>query len=226
MGEMQAFELEAFRRAFDLQLLGQSQHPAMVRLRTDKARHLFVNRVEVMRHAGARSAQAPGRWNVRQVARFDARVDALWREASTAFAFAIVRRPDYLNWRYADKRAGEFVIHQVDEDGRLLGYAVLCARRNRAYIADLLVAPGRDDVLNALICDALEHFAAAGVRSVDCWTAKRHPYRAALEAQGFARKSGLRTLAWRPLGTAEHELLFLDAPDAIIHVMAGDTDRV
>jgi hypothetical protein len=61
-------------------------------------------------------------------------VDDLWRQVSNRHDFIVERRRDYLNWRYLDPSAGQYVIKQAESDeGRLLGFCVL--RINR-YLKD------------------------------------------------------------------------------------------
>jgi hypothetical protein len=88
-----------------------------------------------------------------------------------------VRHRAYLNWRYADPRAGRYTIRVAEEKGELLGYVVPAVSRGKGFIADLLVLPGRLDVVAALVEDAAGHLAERGLSALRCWCAKRHPYR-------------------------------------------------
>jgi len=60
---------------------------------------------------------------------FDKDIDDFWEEVSKHYDFIIERKRDYLNWRYCDTRAGDFVVKQAEEDGRILGYVVLRINR-------------------------------------------------------------------------------------------------
>jgi len=164
---------------------------------------------------------------VREVSEFDGRIEAFCEEASQPFEFMVIRDRDYLNWRYADPRAGRFSIRLAEEDGRILGYAVLALSFGRGYIADLLALPGRADVVRSLLDDALTYFRAQRVGAAECWLPKRHPYREAVRAAGFLGKRWTLPLVFRLYNDEEREQGdFLRRKRARIHITAGDTDLV
>ena len=103
-------------------------------------------------------------WDIVTASRFDARVDELFDDAASGFDFIQVRRHNYLNWRFCDPRAGPFVIRVAEEDGVMLGYAVLASIDGRGNIADLLARPGRSDVVESLVRDATVRFEVASPR--------------------------------------------------------------
>jgi GNAT superfamily N-acetyltransferase len=167
--------------------------------------------------------------SVSDAASFDDRVDALWEAGSQRFDFAFVRDLQHLNWRFADKRGGNFTIKLAEQDEVLLGYAVLCGESDgdKGYLADLLVLPDRLDVTRALVRSALGHFRRTNRALVECWLPRRHPYRSALDRLGFLRRPQTRYAgAYLPMGAPEEELAFLKEPDARIHLTLGDTDVV
>ncbi len=159
------------------------------------------------------------------VARFDDRSDDLWERASHAFSFAVVRSKDYMNWRYADPRAGRFTIRLAEDGEELLGYAVLRRSGGRAYIADLLTLPDRDDVLPALIMDALAHFGELGDGAVRCWMPRHHVHRQTLLRCGFRPIRRVDGFNVAPMGSRDTEFLATDER-ATVHLAIGDTDIV
>lgn len=228
---VRAFSAEEFRRAFDLHLGGQSGHAAMRKMLQLEGQRPLGNQIEVWEHSFGRAALPPERraatWTVSDVGRFDNRIDRLWEEASRDFDFLVERRKDYLNWRYADARAGTFVMRLAEEGERVLGYAVLRVMRGSGYVADLLVLPGRLDIAGGLIDDGLRFFREAGVERVCYWTASRHPYKAVIAARGFAyRRPRKRIMTYMPLRSTWEELAFLQAPSARVHFTIGDLDVV
>ena len=122
---------------------------------------------------------------------FDDRVDDLWHQVSNRHDFIVERRRDYLNWRYLDPRAGQYVIKQAESDeGRLLGFCVL--RINRylkdypiGYVTDILTAPERPDVADSLIGEAARHFDENRVNTVLCSMVKNNLYYDILKRHGF-----------------------------------------
>jgi GNAT superfamily N-acetyltransferase len=168
-------------------------------------------------------------WWISSVEAFDDRVDAFWQEASQPFAFVVVRDLQYLNARYGDPRAGNFTINLAEQNGALLGYTVLCVEPggDRGYVAELLTLPGRRDVADSLLRDALDHFRRLGRATVECWLPEHHPYRQILDELGFLpRPQGRYARGYRALGASEEELAFLREPEVPIHRTLGDTDIV
>jgi hypothetical protein len=156
---------------------------------------------------------------------FDERTDAFCAEALRPFEFAVARDREWLDYRYADTRAGRYAIRLALRGGRIAGYAVLTEARGKGFIADLLVEPGGDDVLDALLADASQHFAARAIVRVRCWLATRHPYRAAFERHDYRSLREVPMLKPGPFRDTDLRFLF-DDPRAAVHYMAGDTDVV
>ena len=50
-------------------------------------------------------SETPRGCTLRRVESFDARIDDFWREASLPYRMIVARTKDYLNYRYADRRA-------------------------------------------------------------------------------------------------------------------------
>ena len=67
----------------------------------------------------------PFEGSVRKVRSFDERQDKLWETVSLSYDFVVCRDAQYLNWRYADPRAGEHVIWLAEEGGQAAGYCVV-----------------------------------------------------------------------------------------------------
>jgi predicted N-acetyltransferase YhbS len=163
-------------------------------------------------------------YGIREVGAFDERLNALWEEASGSFDLILERRMDWLNWRYADSRAGEFYIRLAEENGRLLGYSVLSVSRGRGFIADMLAHPERQDAVEGLVCDGVIRLRELGARTVRCWCPRLHVYRRALLEHGFRPRRPVERLGFGP---REHvRIPVLDDPNARVHVMRGDTDVV
>jgi hypothetical protein len=168
-------------------------------------------------------------WQVRPIESFDVRVDAFWEEASRPFAFMLVRKRDYLNWRYCDRRAGPFAVKIAEQQGRILGFVVYRVSYGRGYIADLIALPGRLDVAESLLVDAIRDLDSRNVDAVECWSYDRHPYWPLLQQHEFDHKrrtmKAALTLSSKSSLTPA-DLRAVSDHDALIHVMSGDTDLV
>jgi hypothetical protein len=178
------------------------------------------------RAATRRGALRRGALRTQEENRFDARFDDLFEEAAKDFDFINERSADLLRWRYGDRRAGPFVVRSVTDRDRLLGYAVLRPAGAKAYLADLLAAPGRVDVLEALLADAVESAHRGGASGLECWLSGRHPYRAALRRQGFFDSRTDVGVEFHPIAATAEDLRCLRDPRARLHLQLGDTDMV
>lgn len=207
-----------------------SDHPAMRHINyvEPRKRVTFANKIHVLE---CDDAPMPGGLSnsgmrIRRVSEFDERTDAFCVEASGVFDLIVRRSQTYLNWRYADERAGTFLIYVADEGSNLIGYAVAGTAQGRACIADVLVLPGRSDVAAALLQRTVRDFRENGIGKVACWTMTHHPYQLALSTAGFNTKRRSLALLTRPRGDRPNSVTFADDPRAIVHIMAGDTDLV
>ena len=139
-----------------------------------------------------RTKRAPTKnLEIKTIQAFDERFERFWREISRCHDFIVERGREYLNWRYCDPRAGNFVVRKVDDDdGNVLGYSVLALNRSLrdypiGYLIDLVTLPERNDVAEALVADAVDHFDLQQVNIVNCLMPRRHPNVGILMKYGF-----------------------------------------
>lgn len=163
---------------------------------------------------------------IRTVDTFDPRFDDLCDRAAERFDFIAERNAAFLNWRYADPRAGAFTIRIAERGDQLLGYAVTRQDADTTKVADLLVTPEEPAVAAALIADAVQTARANGSAAVGCWLPQRHPYRGALSAAGFVALGRTTSLVYRAVSMTDEQLAFLREPDTAIHFTEGDTDFI
>jgi hypothetical protein len=173
----------------------------------------------------AREHRGPPDCSLRPIETFDDRFDAFCASATAPFDFVPERTQGFLNWRYADPRAGEFTIRIAERGGELLGYVVFIDRDDTTHIADVLVAPGEPATLGALLDEVTRHARAAGSMAVSGWLAEHHPYRAAFRSRGFVPLGGT-SIVYRPVAMPAEELAFLERSDAAMHFTYGDTDFI
>ena len=222
------------RRNFQVTFGLLSGHAANQRLgRRDgyQGERLPANRTESLVRQGGAGPPSPGEaqrgdWTLRRVPEFDERSDVFWEAASKPYRFILERRRAYLNWRYADPRAGAFQITIAEQDSDLLGYIVTTVSHRRGYIADVLALPGRVDVAGALVGHAVSELAAGGSEAIECWSPVHHPYRDVLSANGFLHRRRMVPLQAHPPSDSNAVMTFGDDPLAAVHVAIGDTDMV
>lgn len=223
--EIWNFDPKRFAATFDLLINITDSRAVKHQIKTIGFSRTLANEIEWLESpvATQRTDAMPPRVRLRTVTEFEERVDDFCRVALQPFALAIVRDRTYLNWRFADPRAGRQTICIAEEHGRLVGYAVYVASRGKGFIADLLVLPDRLDAVEALAANALDHFAAAGLPAVRCWSPRLHPYRDTLLRSGF---QPLRPVERFGIGRQGRELALVEDSNTAVHFTVGDTDIV
>jgi hypothetical protein len=165
-------------------------------------------------------------WSIDTLERFGDRTDRFFDEAARPFDFLVVRRQDFMNWRYCDPAAARFTVRVAEREGSILGYLILKISEGEGYIADLLALPGRVDVVRSLIDDALRIFREAGVERVHCWMIARHPYNAVLRRYGFMDSGSKIGFTYMADNLDDEALAFVAEPGARIHLTHGDSDWI
>lgn len=166
-------------------------------------------------------------FDVQTVDHFDERFDEFFQRAASAFDLIQVRSPQFLNWRYADPRAGQFSIRLAESEGEVLGYLVMRAGHATADIADLLVLPDRIDVAHALIQDVVDLSRGTGASAIRSWMIGGHPYAPLLSDLGFVRvRTSTKPVFHANPRTDAAELEFLTEPGTRVHLMLGDSDHI
>jgi hypothetical protein len=120
---------------------------------------------------------------------FDEKINIFWEIVKNAYDYCIVKKADYLNWKYSRPGVSEQRLRLAIKEGEVLGYSAISLRESEDYregaISDLSALPGRLDVADALIKDACEH--------IDNWEApatifqatRGHPYEELALHNGF-----------------------------------------
>ena len=168
---------------------------------------------------------------IHKIDRFDERANAFWNDIRPHYRFISKRDVEYLNWRYCDLRAGDFVVKQAEWDEKILGYIILSLNRYQedypvGYIVDLLALPERLDVTDALARDALTFFSERGVNIVNCQVVRGHPYEGALKGSGFVDSRIRLHLFYRSYGPTDLVRDLDSTPPEELHFMYGDIDSL
>ena len=163
---------------------------------------------------------------VREVDRFDERIDPLFAAAIGDFDFIQVRNRKSLDWRYCDRRGGRFRTAIAENGDELLGFVVTKTEGTRGWIADLVAAPERPDALRALVAAALSRLRSDGTTTATSWAPKSHPYRRALRSAGFVNLRRPPNLLYRAMHVDPSRLEVLADPRGALHLMPGDFDWI
>jgi GNAT superfamily N-acetyltransferase len=137
-----------------------------------------------------RSSVIPDNLNLSIPERFDKKINTFFDKLSSQYAFILKRESRYLNWKYFDKRNGNYIVKTVEENKDIIGYIVY--RINRylkdypiGYLIDLLALKNREDVIDHLLSDMINSIDENNVNIVNSLIVKGHPYEKIMKMQGF-----------------------------------------
>ena len=95
--------------------------------------------------------------------------ESLWNRVAEAYPFAVDRHPDHLRWRYERHPAFAYEFISLEEGGGLAGLAVVRLTADSpavGVVTELIVDPGRPDLVKSLFVAAVEHLGARGACAV------------------------------------------------------------
>lgn len=127
---------------------------------------------------------------VREIDRFDERIDDFWQRASVDFPIAVYKDAVYLNWRYAQNPLNKYSTFVATRGSDIVGFVVLSFRdfeaQKTAALAEFIVIPG-DAVAGATLLNEAERIARKkGCAQLQCWMLPQHSfYVNLLHASGF-----------------------------------------
>jgi hypothetical protein len=198
---------------------------------THRYGYLGLNAVNRLRNTFAQKKGISRDLEINPIKTFDEGIDRFWREVSANYSFIIERDASYLNWRYCDKRGGDYVIRQATEGGVVLGYIVLRINRYEegypvGYVVDLLTLSDRLDVAHALLSDADGFFSEQGVNIVQAMVFKGHPYERLLKEYNFINSVTKYHLGYRIYSLGDELEELETAPPGRLHFTWGDLDWI
>jgi hypothetical protein len=127
---------------------------------------------------------------IRQVGRFDRRVDGLWERCGRELRVATVRDARYLNWRYADCPDVQYrlLVAGGAFGGPVQGIAVLrlgWMDQPVACLVDWLVPSAARGVADRLLGQCFEEASLAGMKELHAWFPPSSPWHRFLLDKGF-----------------------------------------
>lgn len=128
---------------------------------------------------------------VREVSEFPKSIDGLWQRASAPHKIISIRDEKYLTWRFCDCPTRSYKILIAESSGDLVGYLVYRVFEKDGLrmgaLMDMLVEPGRRDVLNTLLGNSIAKLRAEGVDAIMTLMIHDGLYSPALRRFGFAK---------------------------------------
>ncbi len=174
---------------------------------------------------GLRPPPLPSGGTLREIDRFDERVDELWLAGRHRFDLARIRDAAELNWRYADPRGGRCTRIGAFEDNQILAYAVYRVSEDELLLLDLLTHPDRPDAARAVLRAGVALGRRERLRRLVAWVIPGHHDEPIYEAAGFVPGEEF-PLAWKiPRGSTAPEVqAHLYDPTLRRYLTIGDFD--
>ena len=161
------------------------------------------------------------------VSTFPADVDVLWEQASRSYDVLVVRKKEYLEWRYVTNPDAYQILIARNLNRNVLGYIVTkigsSGDRQVGFIVDFLTIEDDPNIFKKLLTASLEEFYRRKVSVVSTWAIKGSFYNRIFLRFGFfpPRGGGIPFLCYkndlgsRVLSTA-----------CKWHFTMGDTDNI
>jgi hypothetical protein len=126
---------------------------------------------------------------IKNVERFDKKVDLLWDEVKNEYPVSIPRIEKYLNWRFSRNPDIQYQKYIISEPlGRILGYVVLKEYIRgvvkKGHIVDMLSVPN-DEVIRMLVRHSCVHFKYRQITDISGWFPAGSRYLRVMEEEGF-----------------------------------------
>lgn len=127
---------------------------------------------------------------LKRVTSFGDEANEYYSKIKQYYNFITVKSPEYLNWRFGDKRGGNYVVTGAYMEDRLIGYIVNSLNRaDPSYpegsIVELQFFPGCFEVARILLSNSLSVFDSEGVNVVYAWALRNQSTIRIFEDVGF-----------------------------------------
>jgi hypothetical protein len=170
----------------------------------------------------------------REITRFDDRIDAFYEKIKPHYNFIVERTVDHMNWRYCDKRGGDYKVWIAEKGDEVVGYLVLRVNRIDAdypegHIMDLLALNDRGDVAENFTKFAVDYFDGLEVNVVHAQIIGGYPYERVLGKYGLLDTMVKPNLVYKAInasvlgGDLER---FVKSPPAMLHYALGEGDSI
>jgi GNAT superfamily N-acetyltransferase len=110
---------------------------------------------------------------VTEVKRFDSRFDDLNQKIVQKVGIASFKHSSYLNWKYVDRPFRRSTIFAAEEDGQILGFAVVSDGLKNGYrkgsVLEISADPDDARTISSLCREIIVHFKKRKVYSIHCY---------------------------------------------------------
>jgi hypothetical protein len=130
--------------------------------------------------------------DIGMIGSFGEEADSFWSSLSACHEVVVARDKKYLSWKYDAHPDMQHIRLRASRAGKVSGYIVLrCLQRPGAkkegLVVDIIVGPGDDKAILALLAGAFDYFRQQGCYAARCFI-NRKEIEKALRACGFLRR--------------------------------------
>lgn len=166
-----------------------------------------------------------------EVSRFDERIDNFYDKVKSSYNFIVEKSHVYMNWRYCDKRGGDFKVWVAEVNEEILGYLVL--RINNidednpiGYIMDVLAVEGREDIIENFIQFSRDYFKTRRVNAIHIQVVGGHIYERIFNKYGFIDTMVKPYLRYGHANIGEDLEKFRGSSASMLHYPYGEGDTI
>jgi GNAT superfamily N-acetyltransferase len=149
-----------------------------------------VNLLKMIQRNTKKSNEQNADIKLKRVTSFDDEAKEYYNKIKSSYNFISVKSPEYLNWRFCDKRGGNYLVTAAYIENILEGYIVSKVNRVdpdylEGSIVELQYHPGRFDVARTLLNDSMSYFDSENVNIIYTWVLRNQSIIRIYENVGF-----------------------------------------
>jgi hypothetical protein len=195
------------------------KNPWLIKLGTKLLKTLKTNKVrELSNNIEIRPASSFGE----EIGRYYERIKPLYN-------FISVKNPEYLNWRFCDKRGGDYLTLKAWKGEELVGYIISrIATQNPeypvGYVYEIQYLPGRTDIGYSLLRETTDYLDSKKVNLIIAWALKKQSIIKIFEKAGFLDSRRNQNIRFKPIKRGHDFNQFLSSDIDKIEYHLGYTD--
>ena len=164
---------------------------------------------------------------------FPASINKFWRKISGSYNFIVVKKKEYLDWRYCEHRVNKYQVMLAMSGDEIQGYCVYKLDKYnveypRGYIIDLVALPGRNDASYLMAKEVLDRFDEEDVNYIRWQINDGHPDTGIAASLGFINSREKNYLAYTSdgLNVGEDHRIFRNSSSDETYFCYGDYDWI
>lgn len=163
-----------------------------------------------------------------KIDRADQRLDSLWENMKENYPFTVIKRSDYLNWRFVEN-PDPYDIYLIKVHGVLVGYVVIRIKEIKGYnfgfIVDLMILHHNKKRLKMIVYSMMDLLREQQIDIIASWAIKNNPWFNSLKEFGFFAR---RKMFWFVIRSEREDQSLLEGMDDVRlwTFSQGDTDNI